>query len=118
MQQLFCSIPSMTNRMSEADLNAINAWLGDGWTPERRSKIIADYQDYHGQNPDREPNTNVDQLMLTAICELHDDVLEIPHADAVKAAVIVSVRYGGMSQSEAARRAGVQRGTVQRWLGK
>lgn len=95
----------------------LDAWLGDGWTPEQRNKIAEDWRDYERTKPE-DASESEGTAILTAICQLHGNVLEIPHADTVRAAVITSVRYGGMSESEAARRAGIDRGTVRRWLGK
>lgn len=95
----------------------LDAYLGDGWTSEQRQKIADDWRDFERANPGASQEEQ-GAAMLTAICQLHDGVLEIPHANTVRAAVIASIRYGGMSESEAARRAGIDRGTVRRWIGK
>jgi DNA invertase Pin-like site-specific DNA recombinase len=63
-----------------------------------------------------------DADMLAAIAQFHDGKLIIPDLGKVRrevrAAVIVWVTIGGMSETEAARTAGIDRMTVRKWLGK
>ena len=98
----------------------LDAWLGDGWTTEQRQAIAEDFGAWESANPNADQDEGA--IMLTAITQHHDGVLTILDLDRVRrevrAAVIVSVTLGGMSESEAARAAGVDRGTVRKWLGK
>lgn len=99
----------------------LDAWLGpDGWTDEQRDKIAEDYSAWEAANPDASEDEG--EAMLTAIAQHHDRALSIPNLARVReearAAVVVSVTLGGMSESEAARAAGVDRMTVRKWLGK
>jgi DNA-directed RNA polymerase specialized sigma24 family protein len=107
----------MTKRMTDDELNA---WLGDDWTDEQRDKIATDWRVWEGMNPDADEDEGA--AMLTAIAQHHDKALTIPNLTEVRrearAAVVVSVTLGGMSEAEAARAAGVDRMTVRSWLGK
>jgi DNA-directed RNA polymerase specialized sigma24 family protein len=98
----------------------LDAWLGDDWTDEQRDKIAEDYGTWEADNPDAAEEDAT--AMLTAIAQYHDKVLTIPNLAEVRrearAAVVVSVTLGGMSEAEAARAAGVDRMTVRKWLGK
>ena len=107
----------MTKRMTDHELDA---WLGDDWTAEQRDKIATDWRVWEGTHPDADEDEG--DAMLTAIAQYHDRALTIPNlararAEA-RAAVVVSVTLGGMSEAEAARAAGVDRMTVRSWLGK
>ena len=107
----------MAKRMQDHELDA---WLGDGWTPEQRDKIATDWRVWESDHPDADEDESA--AMLTAIAQFNDRVLTIPNLTEVRrearAAVVVSVTLGGMSESEAARAAGVDRMTVRNWLGK
>jgi hypothetical protein len=99
----------------------LDAWLGpDGWTDEQRGKIAEDFGTWERQHPDADQDEAA--AMLTAIAQHHDGTLKIPNLAEVrreaKAAVVVSVTVGGMSEAEAARAAGVDRMSVRKWLGK
>lgn len=96
------------------------AWLGDDWTPEQIEKITEDWRAWESAHPDATDEDGT--AVLTAICQHHDGTLDVPNLTevrrAAKAAVVVLVTFGGVSESEAARRAGVDRMTVRKWLGK
>lgn len=98
----------------------LDAWLGDDWTDEQRDKIAEDFGTWEAANP--EAGEDESTAMLTAIAQHHDKALTIPNLTEVRrearAAVVVSVTLGGMSEAEAARAAGVDRMTVRSWLGK
>jgi DNA-directed RNA polymerase specialized sigma24 family protein len=107
----------MTKRMQDHELIA---WLGDDWTPEQQEKITADWREWESSHPDADEAEGT--AILTAICQHHDGVLEVPNLTearrAAQAGVVVLVTVAGVSESEAARRAGVDRMTVRKWLGK
>lgn len=96
------------------------AWLGDDWTPAQIEKITEDWRTWESAHPDAEDDEGA--AVLTAICQHHDGVLEVPNLTevrrAARAAVVVLVNFGRVSEVEAARRAGVDRMTVRKWLGK
>jgi hypothetical protein len=98
----------------------LDAWLGDDWTDEQRDKIAEDFSAWENANPDADEELG--EAVLTAIAQHHDRVLTIPDLNRVRrearAAVVVSVTLGNMSEAEAARAAGVDRMTVRSWLGK
>lgn len=98
----------------------LDAWLGDDWTPEQRNRIAADFRTWESAHPDADDDESGD--ILTAIAQLHDRTLEVPNLTearrAAQAGAVVMVTFGGVSESEAARRAGVDRMTVRSWLGK
>lgn len=98
----------------------LDVWLGDDWTDEQRDKIAEDYSAWEDAHPDAGEEDG--EAMLTAIAQHHDRALSIPNLDRVRrearAAVVVSVTLGGMTEAEAARAAGVDRMTVRKWLGK
>jgi hypothetical protein len=113
--------------MTKMQRYELDAWLGDDWTDEQREKIAEDFSAWEDANPrlvgrvaDGDDEEGI--AMLIAISQHHDRSLTIPNLDAVRrearAAVVVSVTLGGMSESEAARAAGVDRMTVRKWLGK
>ena len=108
--------------MTKMQRHELDAWLGDDWTDEQRDKIAEDFSAWGDANPDAEDDTGATAAALTAIARLHEGGLTIPDLNQVrreaKAAVVVSVMFGGMSESEAARLAGVDRMTVRKWLGK
>lgn len=99
----------------------LDSWLGpDGWTDEQRDKIAEDFGAWEAANPDADQDEGA--IMLTAIAQHHDGELVILDLSRVRrevrAAVIVSVTLGGMSEAGAARAAGVDRMTVRKWLDK
>lgn len=106
--------------MTKMQRHEMDAWLGDDWTDEQRDKIAEDFSDWEDAHPDADEDEG--SAVLTAIAQHHDKVLTIPNLARVReearAAVVVCVTLGGMSESEAARAAGVDRMTVRKWLGK
>lgn len=98
----------------------LDARLGDDWNDEQRDKIAEDFGTWETANPGASEEDSA--AMLTAIAQHHDRVLTIPNLGEVRrearAAVVVSVTLGGMTEAEAARAAGVDRMTVRKWLGK
>lgn len=106
--------------MTKMQRHELDAWLGDDWTDEQREKIAEDFSAWEDTNPDADDDEG--SSVLTAIAQHHDGVLSIPDLARVraeaKAAVVVSVTIGGMSEAEAARVAGIDRMTVRKWLGK
>jgi hypothetical protein len=83
-------------------------------------KIAEDFGTWESANPDADEEDST--AMLIAISQHHDRTLTIPNLDAVRrearAAAVVSVTLGKMSEAEVARAAGVDRMTVRNWLGK
>lgn len=106
--------------MAKMQRYELDAWLGDDWTAEQRDKIAEDFGDWEDANPDASEEEGA--AVLAAIAQHHDGALTIPDLararEEARAAVVVSVTLGGMSESEAARAAGVDRMTVRKWLGK
>lgn len=108
----------------------VAAWLGDGWTDEQVEQVTAEYLAWERGEPDADPALR--EAVLTAIAQRVDGTLDLPAVarrdlggqirahrarTALRAAVIAAVA-GGMSESEAARQAGVTRMTVRQWIGK
>lgn len=109
----------------------LDAWLGDDWTDLQREMIRADWRDYESSG--LAGDEDLDAAVLVAISQHHDgtlDITEVADADraaqvqaatarrALRAATIVRVRLGGVSEVQAARDAGVDRMPVRKWLGK
>lgn len=106
--------------MTKMQDHELLAWLGDDWTPEQIEKITEDWRTWEAAHPEADEEEGA--AVLTAICQHHDGVLEVPNLAEVRraaqAGVVVLVTFGGVSESEAARRVGVDRMTVRKWLGK
>lgn len=106
--------------MTKMQDHELLTWLGDGWTPEQIEKITEDWRIWEAAHPDVPDEEGT--AILTAICQYHDGTLEVPNLTearrAAQAGVVVLVTVGEVSESEAARRAGVDRMTVRKWLGK
>jgi hypothetical protein len=106
--------------MAKMQDHELAAWLGDNWTPKQIEKITQDWRTWEATRPDASDDQGT--AVLTAICQHHDGTLEVPDLAqarrAARAGAVVLVMFGGVSESEAARRAGVNRMTVRKWLGK
>ncbi|HEY9409283.1 MAG TPA: hypothetical protein VIQ30_00255 [Pseudonocardia sp.] len=123
--------------METTERYAIEAWLGDDWTPEQVDTIVTEYLRWERTADlpdDTDERGTLTEAMLTAIAQHVDNsadaLRDVARADlnarlaandariALQAATVVAVEIGGLSEYQAAEQSGVSRMTVRAWLGK
>ncbi len=119
----------MPKATKTAERHEIEAWLGDGWTPSQLGEVAQRIEVWEREHPDAEEiertaaweaiSTHADfRLDLSEVADGYQQArtLETIRRIQLKAAVWVWVRYGGLTETEAARESGMHRNTVHAWV--
>lgn len=107
----------------------IEAWLGDGWTPSQLGEVVKRIEKWEYTHPNAEEiertaaweaiSTHADfRLDLTEVADGYQQARELEgiRRTQLRAAVWVLCRYGGLTETEAARVTGMHRNTIHAWV--